>query len=179
MTVLVDGMIEIKVSFPQAANQQMTTKTIFIKSELNEVTRVFNLGYDPGMGSADGAMWTYMVAGILRVDRQDGSQHPVGIEEIMQTLYTPEAGKKSKYTPGGTEVFGHEEWLKVNYIGDYPTAGAIYYKPIADNYALMMRFEVFGENSDQTKLYAQRYEDLKKAIRSVKVTVADFAREED
>lgn len=175
LSALVDGVIEVQATFPYPANDHWTTKTQFAKSEANKLTRIFSLSYDPGGGRMDGMMWVHMYGAIFRLERQTVGDGPLTIGDVFEAVYQSDTKTKDDYKLAGIENIANKEWFRVNYKGDFPSGGVFYYKPIADKYALMISMEMFGEDSNRTKLYQQRYQDLLKAIGSVRIDIADFA----
>lgn len=179
VTALVDGAIEIIFSVPHPADNRWTTKILFVQSDPNKLTNIFITSYDPGRGHMAGTFMVHMTASVLRIETEDGKSQPINFEDIMQTVYLSHPEKKGEYHIAGSDFIGKEEWYKVRYTGQFPSNTVSYYKPIFDNYALLVSMNMYGDNSDKSELFKQRHEDLLKVLDTVIVTVADFANQKD
>ena len=176
VTALVDGAIEIIFSVPHPADNRWTTKTLFVQSDPNKLTNIFITSYDPGQGRMAGTFMVHMTASVLRIETENGKRQPINFKDIMQIVYLSHPEKKGEYRIAGSVFIGKEEWYKVRYTGRFPSSTVSYYKPIFDNYALLISMNMYGDNSDKSELFKQRHEDLLKVLDTVMVTVADFVK---
>lgn len=176
LPTLVDGVIEIRVSTPRPKDKMWLNRPQLVGSETNKLTRTFIIGYDPGRGKLSGADLVYFFGAVLRIEKEDGNDDPISFEDIIDTVYLSRPEKYGSYEIVDKVFIGKEEWLRVNFADRSAAEGVAYYKPITKSYALLISMSMFGKDSDKTKLFQQRHQDLMKAMGSVKVTVADFVK---
>lgn len=179
LTTVVDGVLEIHVQAPRPANDRWTSRTQFMGSEADKIIRIFDLGYDPGRGNLSGAMMVYFYGAVVRIEKEGADDKPVNFYDFISLVYSSNPEKKSDYQIVGEEIIGNDEWFKVKFVSQQPLEGYAYYRTIFDNYGLLISMNMFGKNSDKTSLYQQRYQDFLRVLGSVKVTVADFADQND
>ena len=167
MEFIVDGRVDIQLMTPPEKGEKEEFKPHFINSSTESFERLFIANYDPGWGQNRGLYLTTFASSIKRVEPRLGQDSGPSLEYIKNNVYLARDDAAKEFDIVGEVVFNDQPWLRVNLIGGH-RKGILYATIVNEEYMLLVAMNIYGKDSDQTRLYSTRHETLKKIVNSVK-----------
>lgn len=173
-STVVDGIMMVETSLPPISQQLRTPRNQLIATQANEPVTIFTQSYNTGRGKYRGLSFIRFNGVIIRIESDNLNSNAIDFDDIKREVYLDRTAITGDYEFAGLVTYRDVEWLRVNLVGKNIRQGVSYIRPIYGHYALLVSFSMFGEHSDQTELFQERHEDLKKVLQSVQVTVENF-----
>ena len=170
MEFIVDGRIDIQLMVPPAEAEAEMSEPQFINSSSESFERLFIASYDPGWGRNRGLLLTKFASSLKRIEPKLVPESGLSLEYIKNNVYLARDDAAKEFDIVGEVIFNDQPWLRVNLIGGH-RKGILYATIVNEEYMLLVAMNIYGKDSDQTKLYSTRHETLKKIVNSVKFSI--------
>ena len=170
MEFIVDGRVDIQLMTPPEKGEKEEFKPHFINSSSESFERLFIANYDPGWGRNRGLYLTTFASSIKRVEPRLGQDSGPSLEYIKNNVYLARDDAAKVFDIEREVVFNDQSWLRVNLIGAQ-RKGVSYSTTVNGEYILLLSMFMYGEDSDQTRLFPVRHETLKKILKTVKFSI--------
>ena len=167
MEFIVDGRIDIQVMVPPAKVGVEKLGPHFINATPKSFERLFIASYDPGWGRDRGLLLTKFASSVKRIEPKLGHESGPPLEYIKNNVYLAHDDAAKDFDIVGEVIFNDQPWLRVNLISGH-RRGVSYATIVNGEYILLVSIFMYGEESDQTRLFSVRHETLKKVVNSVK-----------
>lgn len=105
---------------------------------------------------------------MVRLSKNNEFSEDISTDEIKSRLYMSRPSAEREFIFEGDYVSSDHQWLKI-VLATGHRRGVIYAAPIHDRYVLILTMSIFGENSNETRLYQQRLGTLVEMLNSVRV----------
>ena len=170
MEFIVDGRVDIQFIVPPARASADMFEPQFISTSVEPVQTMLFASYDPGSGRDRDILLTSITSTIVRIEQKLNQESAPSLDYIKNEIYLSRADAKKKFEIFGEVEFDNQSWLRVNIIGGY-RRGISYATIIGGEYIHILSMSIYGEKSDQKKLFQIRHETLKKMVNSTKMTI--------
>ena len=167
MEFIVDGRVEIQLMTPPTKAEGEKFQPQFINSSPESFERLFIESYDPGWGRNRGLLLTKFASSTKRVEPKLSNESGPSLEYIKNNVYLARDDAAKDFDIVGEVIFNDQPWLRVNLISGH-RRGISYATMVNGEYILLVSMFMYGEESDQTRLFSVRHETLKKIVNSVK-----------
>ena len=167
MEFIIDGRVDIQLLVPPAKAGVEEFGPHFINSSPESFERLFIASYDPGWGRNRGLLLTKFASSIKRVEPKLGRESGPSLEYIKNTVYLARDDAAKDFDIVGEVIINDQSWLRINLISGH-RRGVSYATIVNGEYILLVSIFMYGEESDQTRLFSVRHETLKKVLNSVK-----------
>ncbi|MDH4020817.1 MAG: hypothetical protein OEU84_14580, partial [Xanthomonadales bacterium] len=162
--------IDIQLMVPPAEAEAEMSEPQFINSSSESFERLFIASYDPGWGRNRGLLLTKFASSLKRIEPKLVPESGLSLEYIKNNVYLARDDAAKEFDIVGEVIFNDQPWLRVNLIGGH-RKGILYATIVNEEYMLLVAMNIYGKDSDQTKLYSTRHETLKKIVNSVKFSI--------
>ena len=166
MEFIVDGRVDVQLMTPPEKGEKEEFKTYFINSSPESFERLFMTHYDPGWGKNRGLYLTTFGSSIKRVEPRLAQDSGLSLDYIKNNVYLVRDDAAKAFDIEGEVIFNNQPWLKINLIGKQ-RKGVSYATTINGEYILLISMYMYGEDSDQTRLFSVRLETLKKIMNTI------------
>lgn len=170
MEFIIDGRVDIQLMVPPAEAEVEMSEPQFINSSSESFERLFIASYDPGWGRNRGLLLTKFASSLKRIEPKLVPESGLSLEYIKNNVYLARDDAAKEFDIVGEVIFNDQPWLRVNLIGGH-RKGILYATIVNEEYMLLVAMNIYGKDSDQTKLYSTRHETLKKIVNSVKFSI--------
>ena len=167
---IIDGKVEIRFVVPPAKAEAELFEPQFISTSPELIQTMLFASYDPGWGRNRGLLLTRITSTVIRVEQKLGHESEPSLEYIKNDIYLARPDAARKFEIVGEVAFNNQPWLRVNLISGY-RRGISYSTIIGGEYVHILSMSIFGQNSDQTRLFQTRHDTLKSVINSTRMTV--------
>lgn len=167
MEFIIDGRVDIQLSVPPGKAEAELTEPQFISTSPESFQTIFFASYDPGWGRNRGLLLTRFASSIIPIEVTQRLESDPSLEYIKNKVYLSRDDAAKEFDIFGEVIFNDQPWLRVNLVSGY-RRGISYATIVNGEYILLVGMTIYGEDSDQTRLYSSRHETLKKVVSSVK-----------
>ena len=167
---IVDGRVEIRFVVPPAKAEPELFEPQFISTYSESTQTMLFANYDPGKGRDRSLLLTSITATIIRIEKKPSHELMPSLDYIKNEIYFTRADAEKEFDIVGEVSFNDQPWLRVNLIRGY-RRGISYSTLIDGEYVLILSMTVFGEKSDEKRLYRTRHATLRNIINSTKITI--------
>lgn len=164
----IDGKVDIQLRVPPADMKEELSESQFISTVLEPTQNMFFALYDPGNWSNRGLLLTTISGTAFRLESNSGQSSSLILDDIKNDIYLSRPDASKEFDISGKVTFNDRQWLRINLIGGH-RSGISYATVVGKHYAFILSLSVFGEDSDQTRLFQTRHETLKQVINSVRI----------
>jgi hypothetical protein len=171
LSYLVDGKVEIHLKVPHARSDQNFDQLQFVKTEVDEPTRLFWGSYDPGRGRDRDLLLTDVSGVILKSEQGSYENGGMSIEDVKNDIYLTHPRADRRFDVKGEVVYSGRSWLKINLKGK--PHGVTWSTPIFENFALKIAMTMYGDEARESKLFAYREEVLRRILATVEIYTID------
>ena len=166
MEFIIDGRVDIQLMVPPAEAEVEMSEPQFINSSSESFERLFIASYDPGWGQDRGLLLTTFASSIKRVEPKLGPDSGASLEYIENTVYLARDDAAKAFDIVGEVIINDQSWLRINLISGF-RRGVSYATMVNGEYILLVSIFMYGEESDQTRLFSVRHETLKKVLNTI------------
>ena len=166
---IVDGKVEIRLVVPPAKAEAELFEAQFISTWPESIQTMLFASYDRGWGRNRGLLLTSITSTIIRIEQKLESDPKSSLEYIRNDVYLSQDDAAREFEIVGEVAFNDHPWLRVNLISGY-RRGISYSTIIGGEYVHILSMSIYGENSDQTKLFQTRHDTLRRVVNSTKMT---------
>jgi hypothetical protein len=167
---IIDGKVEIRFVVPPAKAEAELFEPQFISTSSELTQTMLFASYDPGWGKNRGLLLTSITSTIIRIEQKLASNPLPSLEYIKNDIYLSRDDAAREFEIVGEVAFNDQPWLRVNLISGY-RRGISYSTIIGGEYVHILSMSMFGENSDEKKLFQTRHDTLRSVINSTRMTI--------